>query len=397
MEKARSTKRQVFNLCLYYTLSPMGMAIYTTFIGVYLSSVGMGDAQIGQILAIGPLVALLAQPLWGAAGDRAPTKNLLLRLLLVGSAGVLLLYPLGSSFVYFLFVASLYSFLQCSISPLGETIALEYLTGNGLHFGKVRVFGTIGYCLAVFLCGFLFTGENNQYGLIFPIAAMGYLVVVAATAGLPRVRGHRKKGEGASLFQVLKNYRMLVLLFLALVLNITIGIYYSFFSVYLSKELHCDGFMVSLAIALGSFVEIPFLVKGDQIYKKLGAMKLLMLSGGITAVRWVLLGFITNPYLILVTQVFHAAGFIVLLFAVAVYINEIMPPELKATGQMLANVVAFGLSRIVASLLGGQLVEALGSYRPLFLIMAVINVAGMVIAALLLRFAPKKERTPAPL
>ena len=124
---------------------------------------------------------------------RDSTKNLLLRLLLAGSAGALLLYPLGRSLPFFLVVASLYSFLQCSVSPLGETIALEYLTGHGLHFGKVRVFGTIGYCLAVFLCGFLFTGENNNYGLIFPISAAGYLIVVAATSGLPKVRGHRRR------------------------------------------------------------------------------------------------------------------------------------------------------------------------------------------------------------
>ncbi|MBR5044819.1 MAG: MFS transporter, partial [Clostridia bacterium] len=65
-----------------------------------------------------PIISIFAQPLWGAAGDRAKSRNHVLRALIVFSAAVLLLYRVSSSFWWLLPVSCLFSAAYTSIQPM---------------------------------------------------------------------------------------------------------------------------------------------------------------------------------------------------------------------------------------------------------------------------------------
>ena len=77
-------------LVAYY----MTNAIYQGYITVYFRDVGMTTRQIGVLQGVVPIVALLAQPLWGRVGDRARSRNAVLRLLAVCSLAWILLFML---------------------------------------------------------------------------------------------------------------------------------------------------------------------------------------------------------------------------------------------------------------------------------------------------------------
>ena len=68
-----------------YALLYMSNAIFGTFLPIYLDHVGYSSTAIGSLLALGPFVAIIAQPFWGIAGDRAKTKNNILKILVLGS------------------------------------------------------------------------------------------------------------------------------------------------------------------------------------------------------------------------------------------------------------------------------------------------------------------------
>ena len=71
------------------------------------------------------------------------------------------------------------------------------------------------------------------------------------------------------------------------------------------------------------------------------------------------------------------------------YINDTIPDELKASGQMLIAVVGFGMARVFGILGGGLLSDALGGTRPGFAVMACVAALAFVL------FAPRYFRRTA--
>ncbi|MFH5181882.1 MFS transporter [Paenibacillus sp. TAB 01] len=112
---------------LFYMVFYMGNAVYGTYLPVYFQSIGASATQIGTLLSLGPLVAVLAQPLWGSVGDRAKTKNTVLALLIAGCCVIILFFPLSTAFAYLLFMVCLFTFFQTSISAISDAITLEEL------------------------------------------------------------------------------------------------------------------------------------------------------------------------------------------------------------------------------------------------------------------------------
>jgi PPP family 3-phenylpropionic acid transporter len=108
----------------FYVFIYMSNAVYGTFIPLYFQHLGFTQPQIGTLLSLGPLIAILAQPVWGTLSDRAKTKNRILLLLIAGSGGAMLLYPLSNQFAYLLIMICVFTFFQTSIFAVSDAITL---------------------------------------------------------------------------------------------------------------------------------------------------------------------------------------------------------------------------------------------------------------------------------
>jgi PPP family 3-phenylpropionic acid transporter len=64
---------------LYFAL----LAIFVSFLPVYLDEQGLNPAQIGIITGTGGFITIIAQPLWGMVSDRTRTIRKVLILLMV--------------------------------------------------------------------------------------------------------------------------------------------------------------------------------------------------------------------------------------------------------------------------------------------------------------------------
>src|SRR3954447_14095593 len=142
----KSTRIYLLFLFLY-GISYMGNAVYGTFMPVYLKSIGLSQTSIATLLSFGPLIAILAQPLWGRIGDRAQSKNRVLQVLSLGSAVSILLLPVSHQYFYLLLIVCMVTFFQTSINPLSDAITLEHLARTKWNFGPIRLAGTIGFAI----------------------------------------------------------------------------------------------------------------------------------------------------------------------------------------------------------------------------------------------------------
>ena len=148
--------RGILLVGLVFALIYMGNGSYSPYIQLYYKEAGLSTSQIGLITAIGPFASLVFQTAWGRLADRTNRKFVLL-LTLVLSAACALLYLLGASFGYILFVAVLYVLFNMSVLPMADAMALEFCTKNRYRFSPMRLCGTVGYALIPILLGTLFS------------------------------------------------------------------------------------------------------------------------------------------------------------------------------------------------------------------------------------------------
>jgi len=63
---------------------------------------------------------------------------------------------------------------------------------------------------------------------------------------------------------------------------------------------------------------------------------------------------------VLLAQLLHGGGFIVITVSMAYWISDHVSPEQRAGGQALLNMFTFGLARVLGNLLAGWLARGMG-------------------------------------
>lgn len=367
------TRKPILYFILLYALTYMGNAVYNTFIPVYLSQKGFVNSAIGVLLALGPFVSIIAQPVWGAVTDRVKVKNSVLKLLLLGSAVTVMFYTVSDRFLYLFVVIAIFTSFQTPINSLNDAIALEYVDAHGFKFGPIRLAGAIGFGVMSVIAGVV---ANRYINNIFLLYFVLYMFALLSAFRLPKVAGHQAGRKKVSPLALLKNRKIVLLMVLSLIVQTTLGYYYSFFPIYY-RQLGASSTLLGLATFIASASEIPFLVFADRILKKIRVEYILVASSLLMALRWLLVFLAPNKDVILLVQLLHGCNFIVFNFSLAIYINQHVPMELKASGQALSGLVSYGLSRIAGSMLGGVLSDAFGLSR-MFLYNAYIAAAAAV-------------------
>ncbi|MBW7455188.1 MFS transporter [Paenibacillus sepulcri] len=347
----------------FYVFIYMSNAVYGTFIPLYFQHVGFSQSQIGTLLSLGPLIAILAQPVWGTLSDRARTKNSILLLLIAGSGISMLLYPLSNHFVYLLIMICLFTFFQTSIFAVSDAVTLEVLDkrkrGNYSH---IRLGGTVGYAIMSILFGLIAQKRIDlMFGIYAAILAVCFLLVLR----FPAIEGHQSKGRKMRVWVLLKNRKLVVYMAANFVLQITLGYYYGFFPLYF-KELGGSSAWLGWSMVISSLSEIPFLLLSNRIFKHVKIPYILMGAGAAAALRWYLFSVIQNPYWTLPVQVLHGLIFIVLSVTMVTVINKEVPNELKASGQTFNGLLSLGIARIIGSIAGGVASEAFGMRSVFF-------------------------------
>jgi len=333
---------------LLYAFMYMVFSVYNTFIPVYFDNLGYTKSFIGILFATGAIVSIITQPLWGIAGDRAKTKNTVLKAAIAGSAILFALHPLSNNYLYLILVMVLFTFFQSPILPLTNAITLEYINENQrIRFGPIRTAGTVGYAMISLLAGIFV--EKNLYR-IFILYFILSIVILYFTYKIPTVKGHQSRSNKVSFSELFKNRELMILLAFNLVIWTTMQIYSTFFPIYF-KQIGANNTLLGAAIFLSAISEVPFLIYADRIIDKAGIKVVLISSALIMGVRWLILSIVENIYIVFLLCTLHGVSAIVFMYCLATYISKEVPKELWASGQMLSGLVESGLARITGTVL----------------------------------------------
>ncbi len=372
-------KYGLFLACYY-----LANAVYQGYVPNYFESAGMTHIQRTVLLSMAPIISILMQPVWGTLGDRSKSRNNVLRILIAAAAGIVLTYRIAGAFWYLMTASILFSAFYTSIQPMGDSIILEALQPENQPFGPLRLMGCLAFAIGNLFIGFMIDGRAN---LVLYLTTGILMLTLLSTWSLPETPGHQKTGQKMNMLGILKLPHMPGLIVMLMLLQLTMGYFYSFYPPYFTSLPGGTTTILGWCYFLSAMSEVPFLLNADRLYEKLGVGKLLTISACAVTLRWILLASFPTIYVAAGSQVLHGWGFIVMTVSMSKYMSAAVPDELKASGQMLLSVVGFGIARVFGILGGGLLSEAMGGVQNGFILMACISGAALIC------FAPKYLRS----
>ena len=377
--------KKLFSLYLYYTVYFLAIGL-TVYASKYYGEIGMSDGQIGIIAAVPAFVALFMQPVWGQLADRAKYMRNVLVLALAIAGGLCFIVPLAAgSFLPLLLVVTLYSTFGLPALPVGNAIALEYTQEHDYPFGPIRMMGTVGYQISILVMGVVLAKSLSG---MYP--ALGIMTLAAAGVALmlPPVRGYQHDKQRMS-FTIFFKDPSLVLLFVIVFLGQMAGQFsITFFAKHLG-DLGASNTLTGVISTLSVSLEIPFLLFADRLMKKCSIWRWLWIGLIGNAVRFLLLAVVRQPVLIVMAQMLSVFQLSCFEFFPFVYLGRIAQKEMLSTVQATYQMIAFGISRIMGSLLGGFIADAAG-IPVVFAINGVILLAAAIAFYVPLRRQEKK-------
>lgn len=373
--KAPYPSRYGLFLGLYYS----ALAAYQGFVGpFYRETCGMGEGQLLWLLVATPAVSMLAQPLWGMAGDRMKKRNSALYIMGMLALASILMMSAVRGFGAVLLATCLFAAFFLPLQPMGDSIILEDLGLRGQPFGPIRLTGSLCFAVANLALGVLFAG---RYHLVPHAVAAFLIALLFSTRVLPNIAGHQRGRRQVPVSVLFKLPHMKAVLLMLTPLMLALGYFYSYFTLYITELPGGSAGLAGLGYFVSAVSELPFIFVSDRLFKRFGAGRLMLVSALLLAVRFAILSVARSAYVALATQVLHCGCFIVITLSASYYINRVVPDELKASGQMLLSMIGFGLARVFGIFCGGVIAQVTGGLAGGFAFMAVVCLITLIAGA----------------
>lgn len=279
------------------------------FLALYFDHLGFSPARIGELIAIPMLMRCLAPNLWGWLGDHTGQRLLIVRFgalcTLVCFAGIFF----SQSYAWLALIMATHAFFWHAVLPQFEVITLAHLREQAARYSQIRLWGSIGFIVAVVGLGLLFEWLSLDAYPAALLVIMGGIVVSSfwVPNAQPVLRPSTLESEG--FVRQLRRPGILAFYLSVGLMQLSNGPYYTFLTLHLEGVGYSRG-AIGLFWALGVVAEILLFLVMARLLQRYSLRAVLLASFLITAVRWLLLGSLPQylPVLLL-AQCMHAATF----------------------------------------------------------------------------------------
>jgi len=351
------------------------LGIYLPYFPLYLRSLHLTGPQIGVLMALAPASRFLFPAFWGLWADRLGHRKPLIVISLAGSTAVFSLFLWVRHFPALAAVMLLYGFLLVPALPLVEALVQEEVEEKRLAYGRVRLWGSVGFIGFTLAFGLLLDRGPLRSILtgILALSLFGLLAGLALPAGAPPGLHPRR-----SLRKEL--WRSDVGLFLAAttLMQASHCAYYVFYSIYLDRQ----GFSRS---AIGGFwtlavgAEVLMMLGSGPLLARFRTPRLLSLCLALAALRWGILAGSSAVCLLAGAQLLHAFSFGLFHVCAVGHTHRIFPPALRSSGQSLYSSMTYGLGSLIGFFGSAGLVDRIG-IRPLFGLSAAVALLALLLS-----------------
>ena len=335
-----------------------GIACWGPYIVLYYQRLGLSGTQIGVLNAVLPLGMAFMAPFWGYVADSRRAHRAILRTALMTTAVIALLLAGTSNFLLILPLIMVLAIMGTTASPLIDSYGVTLSAQYGLGFGQLRVWGSIGYTVVVWLIGYAMGGEVSRLFLLCYAATL--TATCAATFGLPQRRESKAQNRFQGATTMLRRTDIRVVLLTVYLLAISTNPVFGFFGIFI-KELGGSTSLLGATSAAAAISEFPVMFLGSMLTERLGSRRMLIVALVMYCIRMALYSVVPSAVWVLPVQLLHGFSFGIYLMATVTLMHQLVGSELAATAQgLLASAMAFG--QVTGSLVAGILLDRIGIF-----------------------------------
>ena len=346
------------NLSAFYFFYFAYLGAFAPFFALYLTSVGMTAVEIGVLMALPQLTRILAPHLWGWLADHTGRRIGVVRI--SGAAGMIAFLGVftGDSFALLFVVLFAMMFFWSAALPLVEATTLSKLGDDTARYGRIRVWGSVGFIAAVVAVGYLIDATGAHSVLWVIAGLMAGMLLLSFTLAEARPEPH--ESDDLPVWQIVRKPAVLALIGASALMAAAHGPYYTFYTIHLVDH----GYSKSAAgwlWALGVICEIGIFIWMSRLYRAFTLRSILIASTLLAALRFVVIGWGADSIvLLLAAQTLHAASFGSFHAAAIGVVHKLFRGRHQARGQAIYGSLAYGLGGTAGGLASGYAWGGLG-------------------------------------
>ena len=380
---AATRPAQSLNFALFFFAYYGYVGVFSPYASLYFADRGLSATQIGILMSLMQVMRIFGPNVWGWVADQSRRRVLVLRLTSVAAALTFCGMFVGQSFMFFFALMVTVNLFTSAQGPISEALMLSSMRGDLTHYGRVRLWGSVGFIVLVTLSGYALDWQGIE--LMPWIALLMLVMVTSVTFSLHEEPATQHAQPSNSVRELLSRKSVLSFFastFLMIAAHSSLYVYYS---LYLS-DMGYSKSVIGLMWSLGVIAEILFFFYQAPLFRRFGVRKLMLFSLGIAVIRFLMIGWGAQSLAImLVAQVLHAATFGVHHSASVATLQRWFAGPLQARGQALYISISYGLGGTVGGLLLSACWDTFGA-RWVYVLAAIMSFLGLIAAQLSYRW-----------
>ena len=368
---------------------------------------GFTGTQMGTILGLAGSIGAIAAPfIAGQFADRHFSTERFLAVLLAVGGVVKWITASQTGFPAWLLLSIAYSVVYMPTLALSNSMAFANLSDQRHEFGKVRVWGTIGWIAASWIFPMIYLQSDLRLQWMPPflvgpelpnvthrladslrfsaLISWGYALFCLALPHTPPKREGVERLAFAKAFRLLREPSFAVLVAASLPISVIHQVYFLQTPPFFSRLGLMDS-QIGPAMTIGQFSEIAIMALLGLMLARLGFRNVIAIGALAYFARYTIWSFPTLPVAVLVgSQFLHGICYACFFAAAYIYTDRVAPPDVRHSAQTVFGILILGGGPVLGGILSGWLADSYASvagqvdYGALWRVVSLIGLAAAV-------------------
>lgn len=322
---------------------------FATYAALFFAARGMTVPEIGVLLSLIQVMRIVGPNVWGWVADHTSHHARVLRLTafaaLIGFSSLFF----ANTFAQFFAAMVAINLFVSAQAPLCDALMLAAMRGDLGKYGRIRLWGSIGFIVAVTAGGYLL--DWFGVGSLLWYCAGLMLLVIGASLRIRDVAAEPHARAAPRLGHVLRQPQVIAFFVSAALMVGAHMALYAFYSLYLERAGYGKG-VIGIMWSLGVVAEVVFFYVQGRVFARFGAQRVMMAAFGVAVLRFIVTGALPGLLWVLIAaQLMHAATFAAHHSAAVLTMQRWFTGALAARGQALYISLAYGIGGTLGGLL----------------------------------------------
>ncbi|MEO8559288.1 MAG: MFS transporter, partial [Rhodospirillales bacterium] len=338
--------------------------------------------QLGLLFLGGQWIRVGAILSYGHIADRFGVARPMIMVLALAGTLVIGAFALAHSFLALLLLTMAFALAGPPQTPLADGLAIRHAGAKRFDYGRVRLWGSLGYLAAVLAGGFLLRELGVDAIYLGVLGGCAATALIATQLQAPVHVQHSEPAPPRAMLRLLGSAVFWVFMIAAGASQISHAVYYGFATL-IWQRAGIDDRIIGLLWAEGVLVEVLLFAFAGRVLAKIGVTGLLALAGAGGVLRWSGLALTTDLALLFPLQILHALTFGAAHLASMYFMQRAVPDRAMSSAQSLYYALPLGIGMGLALSLSGVLVRDYAAQA--YLAMALLSALTLAGALLLNR------------